>query len=847
MNTLNISDIERFFQFLDSNPSEIFTYAFFDENSKEVIKGHGVKFGILSEIVQECENFAGGGITFTLHANLNRTKLTGRKKKDIESVRVLCVDLDTLTTPEDIKRIIGEYHVQMVVESSPGKYHLYWKIDPGLPFITWSNFQLGLNHKLGGDLNLAIINHTIRVPGVKRLTKEGTEFMPRIVFMEACPPVLTQESVMTFWPWILDEAELARAQNKEERRIIGKATKELINGAAGVSVEKAALASNRNNTLFSLIYNCAARCNVSTSDVSEGITHAAALSIAEEFNTALAKHPKGQLSTEEIEKTVTSAYESGTAKREERRAKKEARIKELLGDTPMQTPDTHVNGELKEELPDETNNRTAGTFKYDYTAEDLALNRFSEMALAERVKQRFNHHIIKTGEIVYAFDRKRKVWRSQKRSSELLQLYCNECAKDTARDPELINQLCMNDNGEVSPHKFRSEQAKLLSFRMSAQAVNYVKNSHRWPLVSITEFDSDPYIFHVKNGVLNLLTGTIKEASAEDKLLRQSDVIYDTQAKCPYFENFLKEIFRDNIEPLEVIRFVQELFGYSLTGDIEEQSIYVHTGEGANGKSCLLRALCWLLGEYSARMQPGALTKSKHSMEKEVARMGAKIEGKRVVLIDDLDTKTKWEDALIKALTDETLIVRYLFEEEKDIPNRAKIHIGCNQTPVVERSGRAMDRRICILEYPREFTPNAGKLKEINSTIKSELSGILNWAIEGLKRVQSYPDKKILWPEEVKERVEDYQAANRGIEEEFPSLFEAPSEPSDKHPIEKILSHLKEYCSKKGMESPATRDSIGKLLKKLGYKKERGLTRSDRTMKYFVKLVGVENDEISML
>ena len=214
-NTLNITDIERFFQFLDPSPTEIFTYAFFDINSKEVIKGHGVKFGILSEIVQECENFAGSregpNNRFTLHANINRTKLSGRKKKDIESVRVLCVDMDTSISTESLREIIIQYHVQMVVESSPGRYHLYWHIDPGTPLITWSNFQLGLNHRLDGDLNLAAINHTIRVPGVLRLTKEGIEHMPRIVFMESCPPVLTQESVMTFWPCIVTGKQIGRA------------------------------------------------------------------------------------------------------------------------------------------------------------------------------------------------------------------------------------------------------------------------------------------------------------------------------------------------------------------------------------------------------------------------------------------------------------------------------------------------------------------------------------------------------------------------------------------------------------------------------------------------------------
>src|SRR6185369_16309655 len=147
-------------------------------------------------------------------------------------------------------------------------------------------------------------------------------------------------------------------------------------------------------------------------------------------------------------------------------------------------------------------------------------------------------------------------------------------------------------------------------------------------------------------------------ARAEDYLTRKSDAVYDPEARCTYWENLLIQIFAENDNPDEMISFLQEVFGYSLTGSNSEQVLILHSGEGSNGKSRILYALQLLMGAYSERLESTALTKSKTSVGKEIERVGAKIEGKRVVIIDDLDTKTQWNDGLVKALTDKTIICR---------------------------------------------------------------------------------------------------------------------------------------------------------------------------------------------
>lgn len=823
MHPINIADIERYFQFLD-NDKEVFCYCFMDESSKSVIKGHGIKYGILPEIIEDVEKFAAHN-KFTLHVTLNRMKLTGRKRKDVDSCRVLCVDFDRPINRESLRPLVEANGVDMVVESSPGKYHFYWKIDPATPINVWSNIQLGLNHYFGADTNLAQPNHTIRVPGVSRVTKptgasaDGEPFMPSIVYISSAATPFCASDYFGHFPWLQDKITEAQTNSKKQTRMINSFAKSIGNGKFIDYGMLAKDANNRNETLYSLLYSTA-------SNILEDITENALCQIATDYNEALTAHPKGPLDQEEVDKIVRSAYEHGEAKREERKAK-EANNKIKLDTLLSASSANGTNGHHSSSAPCK--------FEYDYSCGELAFNRFSEKAAAEMVLQKYKDYLVRVGKTVYAFDNGFKVWRNQKGLPDIVQDMASDCLGDMSRDPELITQCCTNDNGDISPVKVKRERARLSSYRLIAQTIAYVLNSADIRRVDLTDFDTNPYLFYASNGVVNLLDGTVREAHATDMLLRQANVAYNKEADCPYFKQFIADIYRDNQAPSEVTRFIQELFGYSLTGDTEEQTLFIHVGDGANGKSRLLGALAALLGEYSTRLDPQALTKSKNSMEKELSRIGVKFEGKRVMVIDDLDTKSQWNDNLVKTLTDSTIQARKLYEEERDIPNRAKIHIGCNQTPNIENGGKAMDRRICIIEYPRQFEPSPSKYKEIVEAVARELSGILNWAIEGLKRIQTYPDKKTKWPQEVYIRVQEYQEANAPTQIDLEMLFEASLDEADARTIDEVMVHVKNYCSKIGITDTFSKERIGIMLGKNGFKKERIRKSSILRTYYFLK------------
>lgn len=830
--SINLPDIDKYFRFISThqNPeNEIFTYCLLDAESKNVITGFGIGFGIIQEITDLCDTLTAQKEKFTLHTTLNSTKLTGRKTKDIEGVRVFCVDFDREVSKNTLKPLIEANHVQMVVESSPGKYHFYWKIDPAINLESWHTYQLGLNQFFGGDLQMAGISHTIRVPGVSRVTKDDQEFMPSIVYMAAEPEVLGSLRIRELFPWIFEKAEEAEAAQTKNRRNISHVIKNSKSGPRDFT--PIIRGEDRNSTLFSLIYGMTAPVNSEIDSL-----HIAALE-GQGFNLALAEHPKGPLGEDEVTKTVESAFERGIAAREKRKAREAAKLERILGEG---ASIMHINGHIKDPAILENGIDANNRFEYNFSTGDLRDSPYTDLGFDERVIQRFGSHLVRTGAIIYAFDSDACVWRSQRTSTELLGDFIAQCARDIVKEEGFI-KYCENDKGEISEGKYERLKNRFLSHTFTAQAVKILLMHSGIVRKSITSFDANHWVYYCANGVIDLKSvstdsidkALIRKPVPTDYLLRRSNVVFDSTATCPAWINLLQEIFSENEEPQKIIDFIQEIFGYTLTGSIGEQCIFLHSGEGSNGKSRILYALSLLMGDYSALLQSNTLTKSKNSVGKEMERIGAKIEGKRCVIIDDLDTRTQWNDGLVKSLTCEHIVSRKLYAEEQDIKNTAKFHLACNETPGIEGNSYAMFRRVLIIEYRRKFEPDNQKLKEINQLIERELSGIFNWALTGLSRW--FKRGRLFKPVEVIARAEEYTEANAGAELLVPEMFSAPESEADEHTIQECINHANDCTRLAGyLDQRFKPETLGRILRKLGFKSVRKIKNRSKQTFYFL-------------
>ena len=205
---------------------------------------------------------------------------------------------------------------------------------------------------------------------------------------------------------------------------------------------------------------------------------------------------------------------------------------------------------------------------------------------------------------------------------------------------------------ELRKHALRSEsEARLRAM------VELAKTEPGIP-VTPEELDADLWLLNCLNGTLNLRTGELLSSKRECLCTKQVSVAFDPQATCPVWEAFLHHIMKGRVE---LIRFLQRAIGYSLTGMINEQVIFLFYGRGANGKSTFIETVRHLLGDYAQQADFSTfLEKKGDSPRNDLARL----KGARFVAAVEAAEGRKLSETVIKQFRGgDTSTARFLYGE----------------------------------------------------------------------------------------------------------------------------------------------------------------------------------------
>ncbi|MGH8480791.1 MAG: DNA primase family protein, partial [Gammaproteobacteria bacterium] len=240
--------------------------------------------------------------------------------------------------------------------------------------------------------------------------------------------------------------------------------------------------------------------------------------------------------------------------------------------------------------------------------------------------------------------------------------------------------------------------------------------------------DQDPWALNVGNGTIDLRTGALRPHAREDFITLGIDVSYDPEAVCPAWDRFLREVFAGGGE---TIAFVQRAVGYSLTGTAREHALFILHGTGSNGKSTLLDTIHDLLGAYAGRV-PAELLMARRGEHHPTER--ATLYGKRFVATAETGDGRRLNEDLVKSLTGgDPIACRRMREDFWEFKPTHKLWIGTNHKPQIKGTDYAIWRRIHLVPFNVTFhrsgTPRQDPM--LPERLRSELSGILRWAVEG--------------------------------------------------------------------------------------------------------------------
>jgi putative DNA primase/helicase len=242
----------------------------------------------------------------------------------------------------------------------------------------------------------------------------------------------------------------------------------------------------------------------------------------------------------------------------------------------------------------------------------------------------------------------------------------------------------------------------------------------------VEKFDRDPWRLVCANGVLALRNGSFSDHRAEDFITRGSSVEYDPDAQCPRWQQFLREVFGGDEE---LIAFVQRTAGYSLTGDISEECMFILWGAGNNAKTTLVKAVRGLLGELALAVD-FAETFAKSRRERGARNDLARLHGARMVVAAESAEGRAFDEEVIKRVTSREMIsARFLFAEHFEYEPQFKLWLMTNHRPRVDAEEEAMWRRIRLIPFEQSF--KAREDRGLDDALQREAPGILRWAVEG--------------------------------------------------------------------------------------------------------------------
>jgi putative DNA primase/helicase len=236
---------------------------------------------------------------------------------------------------------------------------------------------------------------------------------------------------------------------------------------------------------------------------------------------------------------------------------------------------------------------------------------------------------------------------------------------------------------------------------------------------------------------INLLDCTLQVSNGEVKNIPfdkvhfinyQLPYKYDSSAKCPLFLKFLGEVLPDESAQQILAEYLGYLFIRNGNKSIKAEKMLVLFGSGANGKSVVFEIILALLGRENV---------SNYSLTSLTDTNGyyrAQISSKLVNYGSEIGGKLE-ADMLKKMASGEPIEARQPYGRPLLLHEYAKLIFNCNQLPKDVEQTDAYFRRFLILPFNVTIEEENQDKSLANKIVDSELPGILNWVLEGLKRL----------------------------------------------------------------------------------------------------------------
>ena len=202
------------------------------------------------------------------------------------------------------------------------------------------------------------------------------------------------------------------------------------------------------------------------------------------------------------------------------------------------------------------------------------------------------------------------------------------------------------------------------------------------------EFDSNPNIINLQNGLLSIRTLRLDKHSPNNLSLIQLPIKYKKGAKCPKITKFLNQV----LKPKDVSTALQ-LIGYCLYKSAKFQKALMCVGKGSNGKSVFLELIGRFLGEANV-----SHISLQDLCDDRFAKAG--LFGKAANIFSDLPLDLIKDSQAFKTLVSgDSIMAQEKYRDKFYFHNYAKLFFSANRIPASNDDTYAYFRRWIIFSF----------------------------------------------------------------------------------------------------------------------------------------------------
>ncbi len=265
------------------------------------------------------------------------------------------------------------------------------------------------------------------------------------------------------------------------------------------------------------------------------------------------------------------------------------------------------------------------------------------------------------------------------------------------------------------------------------------------------------------------------------------------------WHGFLHQLFDGDLESLELL---QEWFGYCLTGDTSQQKMMLIVGPRRSGKGTIARVLSRLIGIGNVCGPTTSSLASHFGLQPLIGKTlaivsDARFHGENIPIVVERLLCISGEDLA-------TVDRKFLGSITMKLPTR--FMFLTNELPRLTDASGALAGRFVTLRLTESFY---GKEDTgLTDRLLDELPGILNWAIEGWRRL--HERGHFLIPTSVKDVVQEIEDLSSPV-----SAFvrdECVVGPGHRIPVDDLYDAWRRWCEQEGRQIVTTKQTFGRDL-----------------------------------